>query len=186
MQQPPPGSPQRLRASLAAAAAIVLAIWADLLLSARGGPQFVFLASSLAIAATAWMAGFVPAQAAIAVTAIATDFFVLGPGVWFDGGGMLTSIAFGLFVVGWVVVSWFVRAARDRSITEIAARADAERAATHLARLADLSLALSRASSEAAVVEAAVQEPMYKPPAYAVMFLVVSEDEPVATVLSAL
>src|SRR5688572_10051330 len=93
MQQPPP-APQRLSASLAAAAAIILAIWADLLLSARGEPQFVFLASSLAVAATAWLAGFVPALAAIAVTAIATDFFILGRGAWLDAGGAPTTLAF--------------------------------------------------------------------------------------------
>jgi signal transduction histidine kinase len=181
MQQPP----QRLRASLAAAAAIILAIWADLLLSARGGPQFVFLASSLAVAVTAWLAGFAPALAAIAVTAIATDFFILGPGAWFDAGGPLTTVAFALFVIGWIIVSWIVRAARARSRSEVAARVDAERAAAHLARLADLTAAFARANSEAAVVEAAVQEPLHSLRADAAMFLVIAEEEPIATVTRA-
>ena len=186
MQQPPPGHrPLRPAAYVTAAVMTGLAIWVDLALAAPGGPQFAFLASSLAIAATAWLAGFVPALAVIAVTAIATDFFVLGPGVWFDAGGTLTTIAFGLFVVGWVGVSWFVRSARERSVREIAARVDAERAATHLARLSDLTAAFARASSEAAVVEAAVQEPLHSLQADAAMFLVVSEDEPVATVARA-
>src|SRR5688500_20212459 len=105
MQLPPPGPPQRLRASLAAAAAIVLAIWADLLLSAPGGPQFVFLASSLAVAVTAWLAGFAPALAAIAVPAIATDSFILWPGAWFDAGGQLTTVALAVLDVGWLVVA---------------------------------------------------------------------------------
>ena len=90
MQQTPPGyRPLRPAAYVTAAVMTGLAIWVDLTLAAPGGPQFAFLASSLAIAATAWLAGFVPALAVIAVTAIATDFFVLGPGVWFDAGGTL-------------------------------------------------------------------------------------------------
>src|SRR5687768_17376566 len=185
MQQPPPGSPQRLRASLTAAALVGLAIWADLVLAARGGPQFAFLGSSLAVAATAWLAGFVPALTAIAVTAMATDYFILGPGAWFDAGGALTTAAFALFVIGWIGVSWFVRAARARSSSEAAARVDAERAAAHVARLADLTGAFARANSEAAVIEAAVQEPLHSLRADAAMFLVVSDDEPTATVARA-
>jgi signal transduction histidine kinase/CheY-like chemotaxis protein len=183
MQQPPPAHRQRLPAAYVTAAALVgLAIWADLLLAARGGPQFAFLASSLAVAATAWLAGFVAALAAIAVTALATDFFVLGPGAWFDTGSALTTAAFALFVIGWIGVSWFVRAARARSSSEAAARVDAERAAAHVAKLADLTGAFARANSEAAVIEAAVQEPLHSLRADAAMFLVVSDDQRVATV----
>jgi signal transduction histidine kinase len=186
MHQPPRGHRRRLPAAyIAAAAAVAMAIWADLTLAAQGGPQSAFLASSLAVAATAWLAGFVPALAAIAITALATDFFILGPGAWFDAGGPRTTAAFALFVTGWIAVSWLVRAARERSRRDAAARVDAERGAAHLARLSDLTAAFARAGSEAAVIEAAVQEPLHSLKADAAMFLGVSEDEPVATVVRA-
>jgi signal transduction histidine kinase/CheY-like chemotaxis protein len=182
----PRGSRRRLPgAYLAAGVLVVLAIWADMLLAARGGPRFVFLCSSLAVAATAWLAGFVPALLAIAATAIATDFFILGPGQWLDAGGVSASAAFALFVAGWIGVSRVVRAARVRAGMEVTWRVEAESVAAQSARLADLAGAFARARSEAAVIEAAVQEPLHSLQADAAMFLVVSDDEAAATVVRA-
>jgi signal transduction histidine kinase len=172
-------------AYLGAAVLVAVAMWADMLLAARGGPTFVFLASGLAIAAIGWLAGFAPALVAIAVTAIAADFFMLGPGKWFDAGGAVPTIALALFVVGWIGVSWIVRAARSRAGLEIRWRLEAESIAAHSARLADLTAAFARARSEAAVIETAVQEPLHSLQADAAMFLVVSEHEPLATVVRA-
>ena len=147
MTHPHSGGPRRrlLASAVIASAIIAVAIWAELLLAARGGPGFVFLASSLGIAATAWLAGFAAALAAIAATAIAADFFVLGRGVWFDVGGPLATGTFALFVAGWIGVSWLVRTARARSSREIGWRIEAERAAGHSARLVDLTGAFARA-----------------------------------------
>src|SRR5215211_6717743 len=46
-------------------ALVALALWIDVTMAAEAGPRFVFLAPSLAVAATAWIAGFTPALVAL-------------------------------------------------------------------------------------------------------------------------
>ena len=165
---------------------VALANWAEMLVAAHGGPPFVFMANGLAIAATAWLAGFVPAVLAIIVSAAAADYFVLVPGRWLDWGGPVESAAFAAFVAGWAAVAWMVRGARVRSLREIDARIESNRMAAQAARLADLSAALGRARSAAAVIEAAIQEGLHSLTADAGMLLLVGEDPRTATVARAI
>jgi signal transduction histidine kinase len=161
---------------------VALATWVEMLLVAHGGPHFVFLASGLAIAATAWLAGFGPALLAVLISSASADYFALVPGQWLDVGTALETTAFCAFVLGWIGIAWIVRGTRARADADAAARLEADRAAAQMARLADLSAALGRARSEAGVIETAVQEPLHALKADAGMFLVVADDQESAIV----
>jgi signal transduction histidine kinase/CheY-like chemotaxis protein len=109
---------------------------------------------------------------------------------WLD----VTAVRFGdpvqawaiiTFVAGWVMIWLVVRAGRIRSRREIALRVDAQRSAEQAGRLADMTAALGRARSEAAVLEASVQEPLHALRADAAMFLAISPDERSATLVRA-
>ena len=80
------------------------------------------------------------------------------------------------FTAGCVALWLIVRVGRSRSRRELALRVEAQQAAEQGERLAELTAALGRARSEAAVLEASVQEPLHALRADAAMFVTVSED----------
>lgn len=89
------------------------------------------------------------------------------------------------FVAAWVVLWVAVRGARARARAELALRLEAQRAAMHGERLAELTAALGRARTESAVLEASVQEPLHALRADAAMCLIVTDDQHGATVARA-
>ena len=81
------------------------------------------------------------------------------------------------FLAGWVTMVLVLRGNIARSRRETALRIEAQRAAAQGERLADLTSALARARTEAAILEAAVQEPLHALRADAAMFLTISDDQ---------
>jgi signal transduction histidine kinase/CheY-like chemotaxis protein len=175
----------RIAPYLVGAGLIALALWVERLMTGVAGAQFRFLAFSVAVALTAWYGGLWPSVLALVLVCLASDYFFLGPGTWLRVAAPYETYALAGFAAGWLVVCVGVHRTRRRMWRDREARADAERAAAHADRLAQLASALGRARTSVAVIEAAVQEPLHALRADAGMLLLVSDDHRTVSVARA-
>ncbi|HEY3258222.1 MAG TPA: DUF4118 domain-containing protein, partial [Gemmatimonadaceae bacterium] len=168
-------------AALLVGAALVI----ELLVAQFSGIRFLFLAFSPAVAVSAWYGGFGPGSFAVLLAALSTDYFLLGSGTFagFDNRGEAAALT--VFVAGWLGVCLVVHFAYRGMEKERVNLARARRAAAQAERLAQLTSALGRARSQAAVIEACVQESLHSLRADAGMFLLISQDARSATVARA-
>ncbi len=161
---------------IAACGLVALGLWLELVITRVAGPEAQFLPFSLAVAISAWYGGLAPGVLAIALACIASDYFLLGPGVllWVDD----RSQAYALlgFAAGWLAVGVVVHRSRLQMQRHRDALENAERNVTQAEQLAQLAGALGRARTSAAVFEAFVQEPIHALRADAGMLILVHED----------
>jgi K+-sensing histidine kinase KdpD len=161
---------------VAACGLVALGLWLELVMARVAGPEAEFLPFSLAVVISAWYGGLGPGLLAIALACLASDYFLLGPGIllWFDDRSQayaLTRFAAGSLGVGLIVRKSRLQIQRHRD-----ALATAERNVTQADQLAQLAGALGRARTSAAVFEASVQEPLHALRADAGMLILVHED----------
>ena len=157
-------------------AVFVLALWAELLLDQWTG-RFVFVAFAPAIAISAWLGGASPAFLLIALSSIATDYFLFGPGdlLRFDSGAEGAALA--------VFVSRVDRRCADYRVGRQACLAGerqdklaAERVAAQAHRIAQSTAALGQVRTSAEAIAAALHEPLHWLRAGAGVFYLLSED----------
>jgi len=181
--------PSRQRREIVAAYALAcglsgLALSLELLLG-RAGSEFRFLAFSLSVALSAWYGGLGPGVLAILLAILASDYFLLGPGVFlgFDSNAQVYALTG--FAVGWLAVCLGFHTTYQRLQRERDARHDAASAAAHSDRIAQLTAALGQARTSKGVIEASVQEPLKALRADAGMLLLVDEDRTSASIARA-
>jgi signal transduction histidine kinase/ActR/RegA family two-component response regulator len=161
-----------------------LALWLELLLG-RAGPEFRFLAFSLSVAVSAWYGGLGPGVLAILLAILASDYFLLGPGVFLRFDSTHQFYALTAFALGWLAVGLAFHATYRRMERERNARHEAARAAAQSDRIAQLTAALGQARTSAGVIEASIQEPLKALRADAGMLLLIGEDRTSASIARA-
>lgn len=176
-----PEPPRRRRGDIVAAYAVAsvlfgLALWLELLIARTAGSEFRFLAFSLSVACSVWYGGLGPGVLAILLASVASDYVLLGPERFLHFDSPHQAYALTGFAVGWFGLCLGVHSTHRRVQREQDARAEAERAAMQSDRLAQLTAALGRARTPAAVMEASVQEPLHALRADAGMLLFIRED----------
>ena len=160
----------------AACGLVALGLWLELVIARVGGPEAQFLPFSLAVAISVWYGGLAPGVLAIALACIASDYFLLGPGILLWVKDRSQTYALMGFAAGWLGVGLVVHRSRLQMQRQRDALANAERTVTHAEQLAELAGALGRARTSAAVFEAVVQEPLHALRADAGMLILVHED----------
>ena len=168
-----------------AVCAVALALSAELFLSSLTGIPPSTTLFALSIALTAWYGGVGPGILALALSASAIDYLVVEPGTFlhFSSAGPLAL--FVCYIAGWLgfcllTERTYQRLRRDRDLCRVA-----ERAARQSERIAELTNALGQARTPAAVIEAAVQEPLHALDADAGVMVLMRQDGETADVVRA-
>src|SRR4029079_3309044 len=97
------------RTFLIVSAALVAALWGELFLAHTLGHRFTFVSFSIAIALILYFAGFAPGLAAIMLSALAADYFLIEPGTLFSLESPRTAGVLAAFVVSWTSIALLVR-----------------------------------------------------------------------------
>jgi len=95
-----------------ACALVALGLWLELVITPVAGSEAQFLPFSLAVAVSIWYGGLAPGVLAIALAWVASDYFLLGPGILLrvdDRSQTFTLIG---FVFGWLGVGLLVHRSR--------------------------------------------------------------------------
>jgi K+-sensing histidine kinase KdpD/ActR/RegA family two-component response regulator len=144
-----------------AACAVALALCIELLLAqlTSSPPSMTLFALSIAI--SAWYGGVGPGVAALISSVLAIDYITFDPGTFLSVNNRGEAVLFACYFLGWLgfcalTEKTYRRLGRDKELRRIA-----EKAARHSDRLAQLTSALGQARTPAAVIEAALQEPLH-------------------------
>jgi signal transduction histidine kinase/ActR/RegA family two-component response regulator len=162
------------RALLTSLAIFALALWIEVLLSQWTG-RFVFVALAPAVALAAWLGGAATALTTVAMSAIAADYYLLGPGQLLDLRGV-DAAALALFTVGWTAVALVTASASRRVAQERADRQAAERVAAQAHRLAQSTAALGQVRTSSEAIAAALHESLHWLKAGAGIFYLLTDD----------
>ena len=167
-------------ALFASLAVFVLALWAELFLDQWTG-RFAFIAFAPAVAIAAWLGGAAIACLTIALSAIASDFYLFGPDHLFDFG-WVEGVALAVFTIGWTAVAMVTAGAARRVSQERADRLAAERVAAQAHRLAQSTAALGQVRTSTETITAALHESLHWLKAGAGVFYLLTEDRQQITV----
>jgi signal transduction histidine kinase len=151
---------RRLSRYLFVVAVWALALWCELALSRLSG-RFIFVIFGPAVALSAWLGGRGPALVAVALSVIASDYFLLGSGELFTLDSAAEAAALAWFAAGWTCVALMAGAVANQIERERNARASAAQAASQAHRLSQTTAALGQARSSAEAIESIVQEALH-------------------------
>ena len=140
---------------------VVAATWLELAVVHTPGARFSFFSFGFVIALSVWLGGFGPGLLALFLSALAIDFFILAPGGFLDFATPADALIYVAFCAGWLLFCVAARRTSRRNDRDRQRCREAERGAVQADRVAQLTAALAQARSPAAVVEAAVQEPLH-------------------------
>jgi signal transduction histidine kinase/ActR/RegA family two-component response regulator len=168
------------RALFASLAVFVLALWAELLLEQWTG-RFAFVAFAPAVAIAAWLGGAAPAFLTIALSVLASDFYLFGPDQLFDFG-RVEGVALTIFALGWTAVAMLTASSARRVSQERADRLAAERVAAQAHRLAQSTAALGQVRTSAEAITAALHESLHWLKAGAGVFYMLTDDRQQITI----
>jgi signal transduction histidine kinase/ActR/RegA family two-component response regulator len=155
--------------------AVAIACSAEMLVFASA-PLLSLMPLSLAVAVGALAGGFRAGAFGLVLSGLAIDYFFVEPGSFFTLGDASAAFAFSVYIAGWLAFCLLSERRYRRSMGDLTARHEAERVARQADRLAQLTAALGQARTPAAVIEAAIQEPLHALRADAGMVLLVSSD----------
>jgi K+-sensing histidine kinase KdpD/CheY-like chemotaxis protein len=142
-------------------AGVLFAAALTLVMSRSSDSPFWLTPLTLVVVVAAAYGGLGPGSLALLLSALALDYYVVEPGSFWsfstpaEAGAFFVHLA-GLLVFCLLAERGFRRLRRDREL-----RLTAERDAAHADRIVQLMSALSQARTARAVIEAAVQEPIY-------------------------
>lgn len=167
-----------------AVCAVAVALCAELFLSSLTGFPPSTTLFALSIAVSAWYGGVGPGALALVLSASAIDYVVVEPGSFlrFNRG---QAALFGCYIAGWLgfcllTERTYRHLRRDRDLRRIA-----EQAARQSDRVAQLTTALGQARTPAAVIEAALQEPLHALEADSGVMVLTRNDDETADVVRA-
>jgi signal transduction histidine kinase len=155
---------------------VAVAAWLELLILRSPAARLSLTPFGLAVASAVGLGGLGPGVLALLLSAVVIDFFVIDAGTFFSFATPADALVFSGFVAGWFLFCLaadhvYRQAHRDRE-----ERLTAERLASQSDRISQLTAALAQARTPAAVIEAAVQEPLHALAADAGTVLLVSRD----------
>ena len=164
------------------AVAVAVAAWLELLIAHSSVAQLSLTPSALAIALAVRLGGLRIGLVALLLSALAIDFIVITPGGLFDFSRSSEALVYGAFLAGWLTFCVVADGLHRRLHSESDRRATAERVAWQSDRIAELTGALSHARTQAAAIEAAVQEPLHALGAEGGVLFLISSDGSTAEV----
>lgn len=154
------------------AAALRLELW----LVHSSQVRLLFFAFSPAVALSALMGGFRGGGVALLLSALASDYYLLGPGNLLHVDSGAEALALGGFVAAWLPMTILAERMHRVRWRQDAERMAARRAAAQADRLEQLTAALAKVSRREAAVEACVQEAAHWLGARAASFFVMTDD----------
>ncbi len=168
-----------------AVCAVALALCAELFLSRLTGvpPSTTFFALSVAI--SAWYGGMAPGALALLLSVGAVDYIVVEPGTFLYFSSRGQAALFACFIAGWLAFCSLTEKTYRRLRQDQDRCRSAEQAARQSDRLAQLTTALGQARTPAAVIEAALQEPLHALVADSGVVLLTRDDAQAADVVRA-
>ena len=164
------------------AVAVAVAAWLELLIAQSAVAQLSLTPSALAIALAVRLGGLRIGLFALLLSALAIDLIVISPGALFDFARPADALVYGAFLAGWLTFCVIADGLHRRLRIESDRRAAAERVAWQSDRIAELTGALSHARTQAAAIEAAVQEPLHALGAEGGVLFLISSDGSTAEV----
>jgi K+-sensing histidine kinase KdpD len=141
-----------------------------------GSAQLALTPFALAIVASVWYGGLAPGLLTLILATFAIDVFVVERGVLFPFQSWASNIVLGGFALAWLGFCLIAARIRRRALLDRGARREAQRAAMRADRVAQLTGALAQARTPAAVIEAALKEPLHALNADAAVMFLVSSD----------
>jgi signal transduction histidine kinase/CheY-like chemotaxis protein len=159
-----------------AAAAGGGAVWTAAIMASRGQSALAWLPAFAAVAIAAWRGALGPVTLAGVMAAAGLDYFVLGPGRLLRVDGAAQAVALGLFIATALWLGLIAERRNRQARADRGARAEAERRAATAEGLEQITAALARARTPAAVIEACVQECVHAFNADAGLLLVAPEE----------
>jgi K+-sensing histidine kinase KdpD len=178
-------SSRRLGAYGLTVPAVALALWFGLLFVRAEAPQFAITPLALVVALAAWYGGLGPGLFALIQSALAIDFFFVGPGTFLRFATVGQAAAFCAFIAGWTAFCVLADRVVHQTRRQRRLRAEAEAAASQAHRLTQLTAAVAQARTPRSATEAVVQESLHALKAAAGMLLLTSRDGERATVARA-
>jgi K+-sensing histidine kinase KdpD/ActR/RegA family two-component response regulator len=166
-----------------ASCAVALALFIELLLAQLTSSPPSMTLFALSIATSAWYGGVGPGLVALIASVVAIDYVAFEPGTFLSVSNRGEAVLFACYFFGWLgfcvlTEKTYRRLRRDRDLRRVA-----EKAARHSDRLAQLTSALGQARTPAAVIEAALQEPLHALDADAGAVMVTQNDSGIAEVV---
>jgi signal transduction histidine kinase len=143
------------------AGAVGLAACLERLIAQSAVAQLSLTPSALVIAVAVRLGGLRAGLFALALSALSIDLFVLTPGGLFNFSRPADAVVYGGFLAGWLTFCVVAEGLHRRFRLESERRVAAERIAWQSDRIAELTGALSHARTQAAAIEAALQEPLH-------------------------
>jgi signal transduction histidine kinase len=171
--------PVRRRQLIAYALAPILvgaALWLELWLGAGSSSRFFFFAFSPAVGLVALIGGFGPGALALLLSAVASDYYLLGAGRMFHVSTPPEAIALFGFLVAWLPMTLLAGRLYRQRVEKDNQRVHAERAAARADRLEQMTAAFAMAVQPAGAIEACVQEAAHWLQANSGALLLLSED----------
>jgi signal transduction histidine kinase len=159
-----------------AALGVAGATWLELLIIRSPVSGLSLTPFGLAVATSVWLGGLGPGIAALALSALAIDFFIVGAGGFLQFRTPADSLVFSAFLAGWLAFCVLGDRVYRRTLRDRVLRLEAQRAAAQADRIAELTAALAQARTPGAVIEATLQEPLHALGADAGMVVLVSRD----------
>ncbi|HET7618819.1 MAG TPA: ATP-binding protein [Vicinamibacterales bacterium] len=170
------GGGGRRRAFALSALGVAAALVVELLIARSPATRLSLTPFSLSVALAVWLGGFGPGIFALLLSALAIDFYFVGPGTLLDFRTSSEAAVLFIYVTGWLGFCVIADRVHRRNERGRQRRVDAERASRQATRIAELTAALAQARTPAAVIDASVQEPMHALGADAALFLLVSAE----------
>ena len=164
------------------AIAVAIAAWLELLIAHSSVAQLSLTPCALAIALAVRLGGLRIGLFALLLSALAIDFIVITPGALLNFSRPSEALVYGAFLAGWLTFCVVADGLHRQLRTESDRRAAAERVAWQSDRIAELTGALSHARTQAAAIEAAVQEPLHALGAEGGVLFLISSDGSTAEV----
>jgi K+-sensing histidine kinase KdpD len=162
---------------LVSVATVAVATWLELLIARSPAARLSLTPFALSIALSALFGGFGPGAMSLLLSVLALDFFILTPGGLLDFDTTSDALVLATFCAGWLGFIALTQRKNRRDDRDRRRLIEAEDAAAQADRIAQLTGALAQARTPAAVIEAAVQEPLHALKAAAGLLVLISSDD---------
>jgi K+-sensing histidine kinase KdpD len=168
------------------AVAVAVASWLEVLIGGSDASQLSLTPLALAVAVSVWLGGLPTGLLALALAALAMDFFVIEPGSLFQFHTPGSAVTYAAFLAGWLVFCVLVDSVHRRMRADEVRRKAAEHAGWQADRIAQLTSALAQARTPSTAIESSLQEPIHALGADAALMLLTSHEGDEAEVARAI
>jgi signal transduction histidine kinase len=156
--------------------AVSAATWLELLIAGSSVRALSLTPFGVCVALSVWLGGLGPGLLALILSTISIDYFIIGPHALFEFQAPANAFVLTAYLASWVAFIAIAERVSRRHALDRQSLRTAEDAALQSSRVAQLTTALSRARTQSAAIEAALQEPLHALRADAGALLIVGRD----------